>query len=264
MNWLRVNRQNRCPVCTKDSWCMIVPGPNGNLVLCMRTTSNRPFTLKSGEVGYFHSFNGEPVHVKRAERPPPVINVGKLMEQWESETKLGMIEGLANSLGVSIQSLRNLSCAWAKEHRAWAFPMCDGYGNYTGIRLRSIEGHKWAVKGSHQGVFLPYITCSYRMALICEGPTDTAAAMTLGFWAVGRPSCAGGMHDILTAFKRLRVNRAVLIADNDDPGVRGAQMRIPSAMLVLPTKDLRDMVRLGGTTELLRSMIDQLIWKQPK
>ncbi len=246
---------------------MIVPRPNGNLVLCMRTTSNRPFTLKSGEVGYFHSFNGEPNHVRRAERPPPVINVGKLMEEWHAETESCMIENLAKQLGVGVLALRKLGCAWARPHRAWAFPMSDGYGNFVGIRLRTNEGHKFAVKGSHQGIFLPGCEPE-KMALVTEGPTDAAAALSLGFYAVGRPSCAGGMQDILTAFRRLRINRAVLIADNDDVGVRGAQMlqehlRIPSAMLVLPCKDCREFLKLGGTEELLRSMIDQLIWKQP-
>ncbi len=265
MNWIRVTRAHPCACCGKDSWCLF----QGNVAICMRQASDRPKQFSDGSVGYLHTIGESNQNPIRISKPPPepVINVGKLMEQWHADTEDAMIENLAEQLGVGVLPLRKLGCVWASTHRAWAFPMKDGHGEFVGIRLRTSDGHKFAVRGSHQGVFLPGGEADL-MALICEGPTDTAAALTLGFYAVGRPSCSGGMQDIMTAFRRLRVSRAVLIADADDPGVRGAQMlqehlRIASASLVLPTKDLRAFVTLGGTRDLLDSMIDSLVWNHP-
>lgn len=265
MSWHPVTRNNPCLVCNKSKagYCMF--SDNGEF-LCMRVESRRPIKLKSGEVGWIHFPDGSvPKPVIPKERPPPVINVGKLMRQWHEETDSAAIEQLADELGVRPFALHQLGCVWAEDHRAWAFPMSDGYGNLTGIRLRTDDGHKFAVRGSHQGVFLP-ISPSEELALVCEGPTDTAAALSLGFYAVGRPSCSGGMADIVTAFRRLKVSRAVIVADSDEVGSRGAamlqkQLPMPSALIVLPAKDLRKFVELGGTRELIDSMINNLIWE---
>lgn len=242
--------------------------PKGDVVLCMRTVSDRPHTLKSGEEGYFHKLDST-VTAKRCDcsprRPDPVINVGKMMGEWISQTGPGMMEDLAERLSVGASSLKVLGCAWAAEHGAWAFPMKDGYGNLTGIRLRTNDGHKFAVRGSHQGVFLPNCDTTDTV-LVCEGPTDTAAAITLGFYAIGRPSCAGGVADVVAALRRLKVRRAVIVSDSDEVGSRGAGMLqkhlpMPSALIVLPAKDIREFLRLGGTRDLLQTMINNLIWE---
>lgn len=275
MNWQRVTRQQLCPICHKPDWCMIAP--RGDVVLCMRVVSSKPHEIEGGEVGYFHDIKDADVRFCRHNREAkneqdPVINVGKLMDRWREETEDTMIEQFAEALGLRLFALQHLRCVRAREHCAWAFPMFDGYGNYVGVRLRTTDGsRKWAVRGSHQGVFLPYhhgwnLYGQTRMALVCEGPTDTAAALSIGFYAVGRPSCGGGMADIITAFRRLGVTSAVIVADSDEVGCRGATMLqkhlpIRSALIVLPAKDLREFVRLGGTRELLDSMINNLVWE---
>jgi len=145
--------------------------------------------------------------------------------------------------------------------------MRDGYGNIIGIRLRSDTGAKWAVAGSHQGIFLPNRPAE-RTAVVCEGPTDTAAALSLGLWAVGRASCSAGLSDVPKVFKRLRIRRAVIISDNDIPGLNGAAMLgrhlgIPYCTLVLPTKDLRKFVLAGGTAQMLENLINDTVWENP-
>lgn len=270
MNWQRVTRREKCPICHKDSWCMIAP--KGDAVLCMRESSSRPHNLKSGEVGYFHQLKDAHIsspHRKSKPDPEPAINVGKIMEQWRQETSSEWIDSFAKKISVQPNALRRLGCAWSEEHRAWGFPMSDGYGNLTGIRLRTMEGAKFAVRGSHTGIFLPGCE-SYKTALVCEGPTDTAAALTLGFYAIGRPSCSGGVPHIVTAFRRLGVTSAIIIADNDEAGVgnehRGAvslqrHLKIRSALIVLPAKDLREFISLSGTRDLLDTMIENLVWE---
>ena len=71
-----------------------------------------------------------------------------------------------------------------------AFPMHDGHGDVCGIRTRLADGSKRAVTGSRAGVFLTTVPMDVP-AVVCEGPTDAAAALALGFEPIGRPSCAG-------------------------------------------------------------------------
>jgi hypothetical protein len=70
--------------------------------------------------------------------------------------------------------------------------MMDVAGRVQGIRLRFSNGRKLAVRGGREGLFVPSGLAATNQLLICEGPTDTAALLDLGFAAVGRPSCAGG------------------------------------------------------------------------
>ncbi len=144
--------------------------------------------------------------------------------------------------------------------------MTDAYDNMVGIRLRSDSGLKWAVTGSHQGCFVPAMDAD-QMALVAEGPTDTAAGLSLGFYCVGRPSCSGGMNDLRNLFRRRGVRRCVIVSDNDGPGLRGSEMfsrqvGIPNCIVVLPAKDLRSFVGLGGDKQLLQSMIDCSLWNK--
>jgi 5S rRNA maturation endonuclease (ribonuclease M5) len=143
--------------------------------------------------------------------------------------------------------------------------MRDGDENMVGIRLRSANGDKWAVKGSHSGCFIPMARPD-NLVLVVEGPTDTAAGLDLGFYTVGRPSCSGGGPQLKRLFQRLHTRRVAIIADNDEPGIRGAQtlcdvLPIPSTIVVLPCKDLRQFKALGGTKEMLNSRIEQSIWR---
>lgn len=203
-----------------------------------------------------------------APKPVPIINSGRLLREWATSTKKDWIERLAKSLGVSVEALSTLEPVWAAPHRAWAFGMRDGDGNLVGIRLRSENGDKWAVTGSRQGLFIP--NCSANKTLfVVEGPTDLAAALTLGLWGIGRPSCSGGMDLILSLVRRLKPSRAVLCSDNDEPGVRGAEnlanhLPIPSCMFCPPSKDLRSFLQSGGTSELIDCLLAGVIWKQPK
>ncbi len=61
----------------------------------------------------------------------------------------------ASELGVSAASLGRLGSKWSWEHKAWAFPMRATNGTILGVRLRGLDGRKWAVVGSRQGLFIP-------------------------------------------------------------------------------------------------------------
>lgn len=278
MAWLRVNKARKCPACGKDSWCLL--SEDGSTAICMRSLSNRAFEFKSGEVGYFHDFSNSPLPtrpVAKVREPEPVINAGALMRGWAAKTSRSQILCMANRLGVPADTLEALGWAWADEHRAWAIPMRDGNNNYVGIRLRAPDGKKWAVRGSHQGIFIPQQQPG-RTMFVTEGPTDTCAGIALGFYTVGRPSCSGGIHDIQSLVRRLGINRVVIVSDNDDeqetnhgrnPGISGSlilahHLPVMHQVVVLPAKDLRGFLNSGGSKALLDCIINQNTWIKPE
>ena len=165
---------------------------------------------------------------------------------------------------LSDAALAAVGAAWAAPHSAWAFPMCDGHGNAIGIRLRNEQG-KFAVRGSRQGLFLASVPVQ-KTLFVCEGPTDTAAALDLGLFAVGRPNCCCGGAELRTYARRQTAARVVVIADNDKPGLDGArkvcgELRLPFAIYVPPAKDLREFVRLGGTRTMLENTLKGTLWR---
>jgi hypothetical protein len=189
-----------------------------------------------------------------------------MLSDWATSTTPQALHALASRLGVSADSLAAIGAVWANRHRAWAFPMRDGYGNNIGIRLRNDAGEKWAVRGSKNGIFLPPGTG--KVAFITEGPTDTAAALTIGLFAIGRPSCCLGGMEIRAALRNREIRRAVMVLDDDTPGENGAirvadDLRSVGVKVVCwtpPAKDVREFVRMGGTAELVADMTKNLTW----
>jgi len=67
--------------------------------------------------------------------------------------------------------------------------MSNDFGKIIGIRRRLPNGRKISLTSSKTGLFIPADLSPEGLLLICEGPTDTAAALDLGFAAIGRPNC---------------------------------------------------------------------------
>ncbi len=263
MSWLRVSKQTLC-LCGHNDWCMV--SEDGKSFLCMRMVSEHPFQMKDGSIGYIHRVNGHavPPPVKH-EKPAPAIDAEAMIYEWLKRTKAEWISRLAVQLGVKASALLELHVCWAESHQAFAFPMRDGEGRVVGIRLRNMIGDKWSVRGSHSGVFLPYCH-SDSTAWVVEGASDCAAGRSIGLYAIGRPSCSGGLFHLKTLFDRLQVRRAVIIADNDKPGLEGAEqlvrhVEIPCCVVTLPCKDLREFINLGGKVEMLESLTQSFVWR---
>ncbi len=278
----RATKANVCPICGNDTWCLI----GHTVIYCMRTTSPRSKTFKGGEVGYMHphpSPDKQRVPERHITRKPPTLNVMKLLNSWHDECTDHRIEQLATVLGVTCQSLISLECCRAPyKSLTWAFTMRDGYGNRIGIRLRNLEGSKWAVTGSQAGIFIPSMPVESRMFVV-EGPTNTAAALSLGLFAIGRPSCSGGVSHIQDYVRRHKqIREVVVVGDNDkdkpdpnrpgewkiNPGVTGAKglqdwLTVPSCILMLPTNDIRDFIRIGDKSAV-DAMVEQLVWTKPR
>jgi len=212
-DWIRVRRSKPCPICGKPDWCSI--SSDGQVIVCMRAESERP--CKSG--GWFHRLS-EPVRYKPEIRrkPKPVLVEDFTDLACRYEQQLQNIDLLAQSLGVSVRSLERLQAGW--NGVGHTFPMRDGRERVIGIRVRGTNG-KWAVPGSHNGLFWPegvYSGSDYSL-IICEGPTDCAALLDMEFDAIGRPSCSGGVEHIIEFLKGRR-REVVIMADKDPPKKR--------------------------------------------
>jgi hypothetical protein len=230
--------------------------------------------------GWLHSLKDTPL--PRPLPPPKVVNLvnsevdfAAMHAAWAAEGRWGQLCDHAEALGVSALSLLRLGAVWAPQHAAWAFPMRDGEGAIIGIRLRAEDGRKWAVRGSRAGLIYDPDLAGDGALLICEGPTDTAAAMTLKFPAVGRPSCRG-QEDLLKRLLRRHRSDVVIVADNDPPKADGARPGLAGALalaktlasplrIILPCgKDIREWVRKGATRADIEALIGEALWVNVK
>jgi hypothetical protein len=213
-----------------------------------------------------------PVPPPRPVRREPAADFAAMHAAWAAKTGMEAVCDLAEALGVSYRALYRLGAAWAPQHAAWVFPMRDGEGLIVGIRLRAMDGRKWAVRGSRAGLIYEPALDGASPLLICEGPTDTAAAMTLGFAAIGRPSCRGQEDLLRTRLQQWR-DDVVIVADHDAakengqrPGLAGAldlvrELAKPvRCVLPGPCKDIREWVRAGATRADVLQAVGDARW----
>lgn len=266
--FVRVTRQHPCPVCGKPDWCIV--SREGDTAICPRTIEGAVRYIT--DTGYLHRLDGaalpgrgqSPPHpTARPALPAPSFDAEAFARQCHDAVREDDLDMMGIELGVSPYSLERLRTGWSQEHMAYTFPMRNDHNEIIGVRLRNIHGRKWAVAGSRAGLFIPAALTGKDPLLICEGPTDTAALLTLGFDALGRPSCTGGT-DYLIAGLRRRRRAVVVVADRDGPGWQGAQQlaqqiaRVTSSLKVLTpvgAKDAREWVRSGVTAAVVREII---------
>ena len=273
-----VNKNYPCQICGKPDWCGTFANEDGELIaLCKRVFEGSYEAAPGG--GYKHNLSEgdreviHPPHV--VHEPEVVIDALKLAKQYRAYEMSGTQEDEhAKELGVSPFSLYCLRMGYSTEHEAYTFPMRDAYGKFVGIRLRKVNGYKWTIKGSKQGIFLPSDLLPEKCLFVVEGPTDTAAIHTLGCNVSGLPNCNGGFQMIVDLMKRFKIKHMVAIADNDEPkekhdgskfypGQEGmsklADLVIKngfSARVIKPkgVKDSRDWLKAGVTGDVIKTM----------
>jgi len=268
--WVRVTRHRPCPICGKPDWCGV--SADGEVACCMRVQSDRP--ARNG--GWLHAADGAPRPAPPLYVPPPVTPSGAtnwvaLLRRFGRDTQPAEVARLAVRLGVTAGSLVRLGVAWAAPHRAWAFPMSNAKHETIGVRLRAEDGRKWAVAGSRNGLFWPDGLAGTGPLLVCEGPTDTATMLDLGYDAIGRPSCTGAVDMVIEVVRALKRRDVVVVADADGPGIDGADRlaralteagRRPKVIRPHEGKDARAWVRAGATRAVVDTVIrNALHWR---
>jgi hypothetical protein len=267
--WQRVRRDHPCPICGRPDWCLVAP--DGTAAICARIESSK----RCGEAGWLHRLRDDPLRptgcvVRSIALPTTELrhDLARLADEFERAVDQTFLASFASSLGLTVDSLRRLRVGWADDKRAWTFPMTNAVGDVLGIRLRGPDGRKFAVKGGKDGLFIPPNgETRPRTILVCEGPTDTAALLDMGFLnVVGRPNCTGGVKLLADLIRLRRPHEVVIVADGDAAGQRGAGNMAsvlvaytPAVRVIQPPsgiKDVRDWLRAGATHRDIQEAID--------
>lgn len=274
-DWKRVTRAAPCPVCEKTDWCGV--SADGAAACCMRVQSDHP--VKNG--GWLHRLKDlPPIPTRRPmprQSPPasePTIDAREVWVSYRKAADLDSIDVIARSLGVPDWAMWDMG-AGTDQHGNLAMPMRDGHLDIVGIRLRSRDGKKWAVKGSRAGVFIPlhYRPWMWSLnghAVVVEGPTDAAAVLALRLIPIGRPSCLGCEQTLMDAARTIGASALTVVADNDGPGVMGARRLCASLhgsgirhRLVTAGghKDVREWFKSGVDRKTVEMQWAQALWR---
>lgn len=268
ITWTRTDRK-ACPVCGKKGWCSV--STDGAIVHCMRQSSDCPG--KNG--GWIHRLDnpGMPDRSPGRSTPPATIltpaHLTDLNRQYQSRVVPGDIAGLASKLGVTVNSLRRLGIG--HDGSAFTFPMFSGDGRLIGVHRRFPDGSKRCITGSKLGLFIPADLTGNGPLLICEGASDTAAALSIRFDAIGLPSAGNGFDHAAEFLSRRQPRHVVIMADLDEgtesqrgdvtwPGIESALKLAERLMEIVPDlhvclppdgiKDLRQWIGDASADEI--------------
>lgn len=226
---LRVSRERPCPICGKPDWCLVAA--DGVVAICPRTPEGAIKDL--GEAGYLHAVDPER-EISLANLPPVPDRTPRRdfepMLQHHRELAEPRLHDLSRKLGVSVDALRSLKVGFNEYRQQYLFPERDGQGDIIGVLTRDSAGQKRRIKGSKNGLsYADHWDKSEGPVLLVEGPTDTAALMTLGCNAIGRPSNRGGAPLLAELLREFPDDRDIIVlGDNDQkddglcPGKDGA------------------------------------------
>lgn len=176
-------------------------------------------------------------------------DLGKLAEDYRSGMDSYLWGLLSDALQLPTNVLQRLQVGWLPDSRTVSWPMVDANGRVVGIRLRCIDsGRKWSEAGGREGLFAANdLPQEPPQLFISEGPTDTAALLSLGLPAIGRPSALGAVDLTGQIVCRIKPTECVVVADNDDAGRRGAATvaqhlltRCRTVRIVMPPNDIGD------------------------
>ena len=271
-NWHNVSRREPCPVCHKPDWCTI--SNDGAMCVCRRVESDRP--ARSG-VGWIHRLGVDNRCRCRMESKTSILHLdttptpdfAAIHAAFDGHPD--MQEGLAFGLGLDGASFAALDVRYDAAKECMSFPMRNPQGEITGLRYRQLTtGRKWSEKGSRDGLFMPREPERTEHLVITEGPTDTAAALSLGLNAVGRSSCLSGVPLVRDLVHARQIRRVTIVADHDRPGMDGAHrlaaaLPVLSRILVPPEgiKDMRDWYRQGLTRTQFDEAANAIRWQLP-
>ncbi|QEF97683.1 Zinc-binding domain of primase-helicase [Stieleria maiorica] len=153
---------------------------------------------------------------------------------------------LAEQLTVSQHALQRLRVGVTADGNGSTWPMRNEHEQVIGVRISGLpwtqkRNCKWSRRGSQSGIFIarpttgPGSTRGIPETLyVTEGASDTAAAITLGWWAIGRASCSASTFFVDRYIHRHQPQRLAIVADNDEAGRSGAKRLAKSLCQTLP------------------------------
>lgn len=237
---IRVDEDNLCPICGKSDWCLIAE--DGSAAICARISEGA--AKECGSAGWLHILSGDFKPVKQKKTKSIPINWNVVQHIYTANRAPA-----PNWFHTPIE-LYKMGLGWCDG--SWTLPIFNGQHQIIGIQRRTPEGKKRFIKGSRHGIFT---TVKKPVAggtlFICEGATDTATAMVLGYKAVGRTCCTAGIGEVIEWLSRIYYESIYIISDNDEhkAGQRGAKkladkilaLKLPLKSIIIPSaKDLTE------------------------
>ena len=256
-----------CPICLKNDWCLV--SRDGSKAICARISEGS--VKQCGNAGWLHILkeNQNRRFVPRKEKRIVPINWSKLQDLYtaglhKSKPLFGdsHLDIISNELGITEFSLRRMGIGYDGD--AYTFPLWNFKHEIVGIQRRFIDGGKAMVKGSRTGIFVPdgipweqrYIGSLF----ICEGVTDTATALDLGYHALGKMNCNSGT---LILGKALKARDIAIMADNDKVGLTGAcslrkrlNKRNWRVIVITPPEGIKDLRMWKKKEPNLKNVLD--------
>lgn len=228
--WVRVTRQEPCPICGKADWCGRTT--DGAVVRCMRMQNDHP--CPSGR-GWIHRLDdGRKLPERPAPREKEKVDVVKLAKRFYETPKATEIrEQVAGELGVSVRSLEMLGVGFGcdyngKEFSSWPSRLANG--RWVGLSRRYLDGSgKKTYPGtSNTGLYYERKWWSRPgPVLILEGGSDVAAAISGGVAAIGRPSNYGSVGEIRSMLLANDAARRVIVVGEHDEKPEKREMEPP-------------------------------------
>lgn len=211
------------------------------------THTGKYYCFSCGRAGQLNKEQLEKFMAKKKKNPkqPPVnIDWLTLALQYNHNWAKNPIK---EPFPVAHKYLGYLCCGWDGE--AWTFPMRDYKNNIIGIQRRFPDGFKCCVEGSKNGLFIPQIEVR-EPVYITEGVSDLCSLLNIGKYGIGRMNCQM-IDEVLKWVRYNKVKNCVVIADNDEPGLKGGRNLSEKldCELLVPSKgnDLREHLENGGT-----------------
>lgn len=227
----------------------------------MNTSSNSAAVCPLEDMEELHRYSGKVIN----------ISFEELNTEFQKNIGAKSISKLALNWNVSEESILRLGVGF--DTYAYTFPMRNGEGKIIGIRKRPRKdiSRKHAAKDSTLGIFIPEGVKPCNVQLINEGESDVAAALTLGFSAIGTPGAGAVLKQVVRFLQQSPIVCPCITGDNDAAGMSGAEKLadglleggIPCRVLIPPEPygDLREWLTRGGLTRegLLRAINAQEI-----
>jgi len=164
-------------------------------------------------------------------------------EHLRRQLTLDVRRKLATHLGVAERAIEDLETGIATEadlrrlkvgfagvgeypKRAAVFPERDGNRKLVGLGFRAGDGRKGFAKGHQRGLVIPsrFRPGTSVSVFVVEGPSDVAAALTVGATAIGRPNNLGGVEHLT---ELLRDSPRVLVVGENDARERDGAINWP-------------------------------------